>query len=1093
MLINLTRITVPSLPRIFLHRKRLNSLLKESLKNKLTIIRAGPGEGKTALVIDFVNTSHLQTVCYSLIPSDSDLVKFLSHLEFALHKVFPRYEQSTITRYLSLTTSLSSQIDQVVDILAAKLNEIVKTYLLVILDDYHLIHSDSNVHFFLAKLLEYSSPKVHFIIITRLPLHGAFAKFYIRQQVFEITKEDLRFTLQESSLLVNRILSSNLKRDKIEKLARICDGWVTGLILLSEHLESSDDEAENLPDESLRKLYSYLGEEIFKKLPIATQTVLIKTSILEEVTSELAQKLSGISKAKSIVDTFTKHYFLATRVASDTYRYHHLLRLFLQNKLNHKEIKRLHLKAASYYQAKRNNFIAIHHMLKAGCTKKAAHLLKEEGMHLLIKGQYENLASILKKFSIEDFQNNPWLLYFRALLSRWDNPSKALQELKTAINLFKQKRNNRDVVVSILAYVETSLMSGNIGLRPHRLIKQVTQAIEQKKIKFPSYLSPYILLSTSIIEIFLNGDLKRGLEFAQIAYKKALKENNFHVQIKALIFQGFAYYYMGEIEETSDIVKQLMRLIEEEKAPLDINLHIFHLAGMIYRLKGNITKAKGFLDKSIEIVKQLKTKSLYPFVFETMASVHIAQRKYLKARKSILELKSIGEETQNMWALALAQVNLLCFYLLTGKLAEALNLAPNLLKTTKKAGKGYFSLLARILVIATYAEAGKKELALRLLRNVMLKAKKMEAKYLILILHSEAAKLYFDLGKKRLFFKHLRNCLELMQNNPYRYFYNYRDSLYAFIAYQSISQGIYPEIGKDIIIIFLGPNGSKALVPYLKEAKLEVKEQLKKLIKKAFKYSAPIIHIRTLGDFEIKVGNKIITQWRSQKAKTLLKILITRGEKPIPVDVIMEDMWPEADWRSLKENFKITLRRLRRSLEPELPPRMNSSYVYLKNSCLYLNKEKILVDAWEFKKKVKNILYKKKEAFTEKDLEEIENIIEAYKGEFLPQDLYSEWASREREYLRNLYIRLLETAIFLAKNFNFYEKTVSYLELLIIEDPFNQKAYEDLMNCYIENRLYNKAIKLFKNFKKLLETELGISPSKKILELYPRILALMSH
>ncbi|MDL1956070.1 MAG: hypothetical protein LWW95_03315 [Candidatus Desulfofervidus auxilii] len=1088
MLVNPTRITIPIISEKILHRERLIFLLKKGLEKKLITIVAGPGEGKTTLAIDFVNTLKLPTIWYSLTSSDSDLVRFINHLDYALCKTFQKYKQGTIAHYFSSITNISSQIDQLADVLAANFDKIVDDSLLIVLDDYHLIHSNSNVHFFLARLLEHCPKKIHFIIITRFPLHDVYAKFYLHQEILEITKDDLRFTLEETFLLFKKIFFSKLEKNKIKELTRICDGWIIALILLSKHLEKLD--TESIPKKSLDKLYSYLGEEIFKKLPLTTQTVLLKTSILEEVTPELAQKLSGIPNAKDIIETFAKHYFLATRVAHDTYRYHHLLRLFLQSKLTQKEIKKLHLKAASYYQTKKNNFIAIHHILKANCLKKAARLLEKEGWNLLITGQYESLESILKNFSSEDFQNNPWLLYFKTWLDRWEKPKKAIQEFKKAINLFKQKKNNKGVVISILAYVEVALMAGNISLRLSKLIDQVAQIVEQKKVKFPSYLLPYILLSTASVRIFCNGNFQHGLELAETAYKSALKNENLYVQLKSLVLQGFAHYYMGEIENASNILKKLLNLIEKDIVPLDIRFYIFHLGGMIYRLKGDIKKAKIFLDKSLKIVKQLKAESLYPFIFETIITVHIIQREYFNAKQKILELKNIGEYTQNMWVLTLVQINLVCLYLLT-KSKEVLNLIPYLLKIAKKAGREYFFILAKVLAIATYSEMGKKEKAIKLFKNTLLKAQKMKAKYLVCLLYSEAAKLYFDLGKKSLFIKYLQNFLELIKNNPYRYFYNYRENLYAFIAYQSINQGIYPEVGENIIIIFLGRNANKALSPYLKEARPEVKERLKKLIKKAFKHSAPLLFIKTLGDFEVKVGNKTIVQWESQKAKTLLKILVTRGEKPVPIDVIMEDLWPEANWESVKENFKITLKRLRRSLEPDLPSRISSSYICLKSNCLYLDSEKVIVDAWEFKRKAKSL--QKKKMFTQDDLKEVESIIKIYKGIFLPQDLYNEWASGEREYLRNIYIKLLEIAVSLTKNLNLYKKTIFYLELLIAEDSFNQKLYEELMNCYLEIGLYNKAIELFKNFKKLFETELGIPPGKKMIELYQKALTLISH
>ncbi|SNS89589.1 DNA-binding transcriptional activator of the SARP family [Anaerovirgula multivorans] len=127
-------------------------------------------------------------------------------------------------------------------------------------------------------------------------------------------------------------------------------------------------------------------------------------------------------------------------------------------------------------------------------------------------------------------------------------------------------------------------------------------------------------------------------------------------------------------------------------------------------------------------------------------------------------------------------------------------------------------------------------------------------------------------------------------------------------------------------------------------------------------------------------------------------------------------------------------------------------------------------------------------------LQDEENNIEAYKGEFLQGFLvkdaedFENWISQTRETYRDLYITKL------YKRINEYienqeENLVEqYTKLLIHVDAFNERAYRILMEIYKNQGNYNKAIDIYHRLCEVLEQELGITPDNKTKEIFEEIL-----
>jgi LuxR family maltose regulon positive regulatory protein len=108
------------------------------------------------------------------------------------------------------------------------------------------------------------------------------------RELVELHATDLRFTLEETSGLLNERLALALDGDAIAALHARTEGWATGLSLLAASLDTIE-----APDERARfvsaiadadgYLFDYLADEVLNRQDPFVRAFLLETSILPEL------------------------------------------------------------------------------------------------------------------------------------------------------------------------------------------------------------------------------------------------------------------------------------------------------------------------------------------------------------------------------------------------------------------------------------------------------------------------------------------------------------------------------------------------------------------------------------------------------------------------------------------------------------------------------------------------------------------------------------------------------------------------------------------------------------------------------------------
>ncbi|MEN6321235.1 MAG: BTAD domain-containing putative transcriptional regulator [Syntrophaceae bacterium] len=250
------------------------------------------------------------------------------------------------------------------------------------------------------------------------------------------------------------------------------------------------------------------------------------------------------------------------------------------------------------------------------------------------------------------------------------------------------------------------------------------------------------------------------------------------------------------------------------------------------------------------------------------------------------------------------------------------------------------------------------------------------------------------------------------------------------------------------------------------------------------------IHVKTFGDFRLYRGLTYMEEkeWEGHLPKLLLKAIIVCGSSGVPKDQIIETLWPEITPESGERNFKITLHRLRKAMEPTMDKTFGSSYVHLKANSIYLDGELCKIDLDDFLSFYDRGEKKEREGNIEEALILYRSAIDLYNGDFLSEERYVPWVDIKREELQKSYIDLLYKVADIQDKRGTSKVAINCYKKIIQIDPLSEQAYQRLMTIYSNRRMRTEALKVYEDCRKTLREGLDTEPETLTTSIYRRIM-----
>jgi len=415
----------PSRPNL-VSRPNLTERLNAGLigGSKLTLISAPAGFGKTTLISEWITRSKRPAVWLSLDEGDNDPVRFLSYLVAALQTIKSELGEG-------LLAALHSTQPPSTDLLLTNLlNEIttIPDCFILALDDYHTIDSETIDHA-IRYLLDHLPPSLHIVIATREDPHLPLASLRARGQLTELRATDLRFTPDEASEFLNRMMGLKLSVEDITALDARTEGWIAGLQLAAISMQGRADTSSFIRafTGSHRFVLDYLVEEVLKRQPETIRSFLLQTSILERFCGPLCNAVTALENGREMLSALEEGNLFLVPLDDQRqwYRYHHLFAEVLQSYLRQEPIEQvtmLHRRASIWFE--RNDLIseAIPHALAARDFLHAADLIERIRLSMDQRYQHDTWLGWVRSLPEDLIRSRPVIClgYAWALLGTGD-------------------------------------------------------------------------------------------------------------------------------------------------------------------------------------------------------------------------------------------------------------------------------------------------------------------------------------------------------------------------------------------------------------------------------------------------------------------------------------------------------------------------------------------------------------------------------------------------------------------------------------------------------------------------------------------------
>ena len=163
----------------------------------------------------------------------------------------------------------------------------------LVIDDLHELGAEDALRQ-LELLLMRAPEELRFLLATRHDLRLGLHRLRLEGRLTEIRAGDLRFTVEEAGVLFEAA-GVELSDPAVELLEARTEGWAAGLRLAALSLAGHSD-PERFAAEfsgSERTVAEYLLAEVLERQPEDVKRLLLRTSILDRVNGELAERLTG--------------------------------------------------------------------------------------------------------------------------------------------------------------------------------------------------------------------------------------------------------------------------------------------------------------------------------------------------------------------------------------------------------------------------------------------------------------------------------------------------------------------------------------------------------------------------------------------------------------------------------------------------------------------------------------------------------------------------------------------------------------------------------------------------------------------------------
>jgi LuxR family maltose regulon positive regulatory protein len=1070
-----TKLAPPRPAPALLPRPRLVERLAANLSRAVTLVTANAGAGKTTLVSDFVRAHAPRFVWYQLDHTDADPAVFLSYIAYGIRQFVPDFGQATLAYLRQSPAEVGKRPERAVDALLNEALDQIEQPLVIVLDDYHHLGTDSAVHTAVDRLLAYQPDVLHIIIVSREAPPLQLAKLRSQGALAMIDRNDLLFTDEETQALVNHVFGLDVTAERLAEFRERTQGWVMALQLIRQVSQRQPREGVAAPDlseilsRSERDVFDYFAEEVFDYEATRTQELLLRLSQLERVELDTCMRLYPDSGCSTILPSLVNRNVFITLAADaggEEYRLHPLFRDFLRRRLlseaGRAGVVAEHARIASFFLSRGKLEQAMRHFLEAEEFDHAAKVISDRGQEWITSGALGSLVASADALPVEVIERHPRALTYRAEVARLRGEYDKAQAMLRRAAVLLQGQGDREgeaealpslaIIIrrqgdftSAFAYLDRAielsdeqspvrvkcgntrggcLMALGKSTEAEREFRAALQLAEEQHDEYYARLISHNLGGPPM----MRGDFGEALRWMRRPLRDERNASPMPMDALAYLNVACCHLFRGEFEAGEQQLDRAMGLCQLFNL-LGQRAAVFEAYGMLYRELGDAARAREFYER--------------------------AAGDYDKAGVELACCELLDEQA----LLELQMGNLAAARKLIDKLIDARRSLSDELRVRTAA-----LTLGRVLIAQGEEESARAELepALDYYRRNSLYY--YEAQACIALAQCD-----FAAGRDVQTLERLRRALDLAARYDYEYWLRRELTAHPrLFAMPEVAELLPPDARAHLASQVAIREPSTA--PSVQEAP-----------------SVPLadLTINLLGHVEIFRDPKrqfAADAWTTRRSHDILCFIATRRHRRASKDTIIDTFWGETDFDVVAKNFHPTVSHIRKAL--------NSNQSFKQNFLLYRDGDYLLnpdfaysIDIEEFDRMVAEGDAARRAREQDRCVACYEAAIKLYRGEFM-RGCYDEWAEEQRSYYNEQYLHMLETLAMAAFGQKELPRALQLASQILRDDPYREDIHCLVMRTHAAQGNRAAVKEQYETLRALLQKELGVEPASETQKVY---------
>ena len=247
--------------------------------------------------------------------------------------------------------------------------------------------------------------------------------------------------------------------------------------------------------------------------------------------------------------------------------------------------------------------------------------------------------------------------------------------------------------------------------------------------------------------------------------------------------------------------------------------------------------------------------------------------------------------------------------------------------------------------------------------------------------------------------------------------------------------------------------------------------------------SGPRLKISAFGRMHVDSPEGPLSgKWLQQRPGHVLKYLVCERNRVVHAEEIAEALWPGSGPTALN-NVRHFIHSLRDKLEPERPKRAPSSFIVAVQGGYAIDRRRVQIDADDFEEAAKQGIDAARRGALADAEAALSKALELYRGDFLSDEPYAEWAYAERDRLRGLTTQCLRVlATILAKRDDI-DGAAAVLEQLAELEPYDAEVHKQLLTAWLRLGRRTEAARRYTSFRMRMLREFGEEPDFELADL----------